>query len=384
MLRIATVEDDANDLEALRTHLSRYEKENGLKFQVTEFRDGEDIVTDYSADYDLILMDIEMAFLNGMKAAEKIRELDKDVIIIFITNMPQYAIQGYKVNALDYMLKPISYFSFSESMGRALHRVNVQEKEFITIALKGGKKKLDITQICYVEVQDHLLLYHTTEGSFATKGTIRDAESQLDAKSFFRCNRCYLVNLEYGMDQRQSRTAADIVNGYDERELYRIIRDYGEDKFAKNIAKHIVAARAKAPIQTTGELTEIIRQSIPMKIQATGGHPAKRTFQAIRIELNRELDVLRESLDGMIDLLDDGGRICIITFHSLEDRIVKTIFRKNENPCTCPPDFPVCVCGKKSKGKVITRKPILPSETEMEENPRSKSAKLRIFERRYL
>ena len=189
--------------------------------------------------------------------------------------------------------------------------------------------------------------------------------------------------LDMRMDQRQSRTAADIVNGYDEKELYRIIRDYGEDKFAKNIAKHIVAARAKAPIQTTGELTEIIRQSIPMKIQATGGHPAKRTFQAIRIELNRELDVLRESLDGMIDLLDDGGRICIITFHSLEDRIVKTIFRKNENPCTCPPDFPVCVCGKESKGKVITRKPILPSAVEMEENPRSKSAKLRIFERRY-
>ena len=189
--------------------------------------------------------------------------------------------------------------------------------------------------------------------------------------------------LDMRMDQRQSRTAADIVNGYDEKELYRIIRDYGEDKFAKNIAKHIVAARAKAPIQTTGELTEIIRQSIPMKIQETGGHPAKRTFQAIRIELNRELDVLRESLDGMIDLLDDGGRICIITFHSLEDRIVKTIFRKNENPCTCPPDFPVCVCGKESKGKVITRKPILPSKVEMEENPRSKSAKLRIFERRY-
>ena len=190
--------------------------------------------------------------------------------------------------------------------------------------------------------------------------------------------------LDMRMDQRQQITAKDIVNTYSEFDLYRIIRDYGEDKFAKNIAKHIVAARAKAPIQTTGELTEIIRQSIPMKIQATGGHPAKRTFQAIRIELNRELDVLRESLDGMINLLDDGGRICIITFHSLEDRIVKTIFRKNENPCTCPPDFPVCVCGKKSKGKVITRKPILPSETEMEENPRSKSAKLRIFERRYL
>lgn len=187
--------------------------------------------------------------------------------------------------------------------------------------------------------------------------------------------------LDMRMDQRQNQTASDIVNGYEEKELYRIIRDYGEDKFAKNIAKHIVAARAKAPIETTGELTEIIRRAIPMKMQASGGHPAKRTFQAIRIELNRELDVLRESLDGMIEMLDNGGRICIITFHSLEDRIVKTIFRKNENPCTCPPDFPVCVCGKKSRGRVITRKPILPSEREIEENSRSKSAKLRIFER---
>ena len=187
--------------------------------------------------------------------------------------------------------------------------------------------------------------------------------------------------LDMRMDQRQAQTAADIVNGYEERELYRIIRDYGEDKFAKNIAKHIVSARAKAPIRTTGELTEIIRGAIPVKMQVSGGHPAKRTFQAIRIELNRELDVLRESLDGMIDMLDNGGRICIITFHSLEDRIVKTIFRKNENPCTCPSDFPVCICGKKSKGKVITKKPILPSEEEKEENSRYKSAKLRIFER---
>ncbi len=191
----------------------------------------------------------------------------------------------------------------------------------------------------------------------------------------------YDAPLDMRMDQRQSQTASDIVNGYEERELYRIIRDYGEDKFAKNIAKHIAAARQKAPIETTGELTEIIRHAIPMKIQAAGGHPAKRTFQAIRIELNRELDVLRESLDGMIDMLGDGGRICIITFHSLEDRIVKTIFRKNENPCICPADFPVCVCGQKPKGRVITRKPILPSENEMEENPRSKSAKLRIFQR---
>ena len=188
--------------------------------------------------------------------------------------------------------------------------------------------------------------------------------------------------LDMRMDQRQTRTAADIINGYEEKELYRIIRDYGEDKFAKNIAKHIVAARQEKPIQTTGELTEIIRRAIPMKIQAAGGHPAKRTFQAVRIELNRELDVLRESLDGMIGMLGDGGRICIITFHSLEDRIVKTIFRKNENPCTCPSDFPVCVCGKKSMGQVITRKPILPGAAELEDNSRSKSAKLRIFERR--
>ena len=187
--------------------------------------------------------------------------------------------------------------------------------------------------------------------------------------------------LDMRMDDRQSLTAKDIVNGYSEMELYRIIRDYGEDKFAKNIAKHIVQEREKKPIETTGELTEIIRASIPMKVQVTGGHPAKRTFQAIRIELNKELEVLQNNLDDMIDLLNPGGRICIITFHSLEDRIVKTNFKRNENPCTCPSDFPVCVCGKKSKGKVVTRKPILPSEEELEVNSRSKSAKLRVFER---
>ena len=189
--------------------------------------------------------------------------------------------------------------------------------------------------------------------------------------------------LDMRMDQRNPTTAADIVNGYSEMELFHIIRDYGEDNFAKNIAKHIVKARAEKPIETTGELSEIIKAAIPAKVRATGGHPAKRTFQAIRIELNHELDVLENSIDTMIRLLNPEGRLSIITFHSLEDRIVKTIFRKNENPCTCPPDFPVCVCGKESKGKVITRKPILPSKVEMEENPRSKSAKLRIFERRY-
>lgn len=168
--------------------------------------------------------------------------------------------------------------------------------------------------------------------------------------------------LDMRMDTRQKMTARDIVNDYTEADLYRVIRDYGEDKFAKNIAKHIVQARAVKPVETTAELSEIIRASIPMKFQKKSGHPAKRTFQAIRIELNRELDVLRDSLDDMIDLLNPGGRLCIITFHSLEDRIVKSAFRKNENPCTCPPDFPVCVCGKKSKGSIITKKPILPSE----------------------
>lgn len=188
--------------------------------------------------------------------------------------------------------------------------------------------------------------------------------------------------LDMRMDRRQKMTARDIVNDYSEMDLYRVIRDYGEDKFAKNIAKHIVAARGINPIETTGQLTEIIRASIPMKYQKKSGHPAKRTFQAIRIELNRELDVLKNSLDDMIEILNPGGRLCIITFHSLEDRIVKSTFKKNENPCTCPPDFPVCVCGKVSKGCVVTRKPILPSEEELEYNSRSKSAKLRIFERR--
>lgn len=186
--------------------------------------------------------------------------------------------------------------------------------------------------------------------------------------------------LDMRMDKRQTLTAKDVVNTYSEMGLYRIIRDYGEDRFAKNIAKHIVQARQVKPLETTGELNEVIKASIPAKVRASGGHPSKRTYQAIRIELNRELEVLTDSLDDMIDLLTPGGRICIITFHSLEDRIVKSCFKRNENPCTCPSDFPVCVCGAVSKGRVITRKPVLPKEEEMEENPRSKSAKLRVFE----
>lgn len=186
--------------------------------------------------------------------------------------------------------------------------------------------------------------------------------------------------LDMRMDRRQSLTARDIVNKYSESELFRIIRDYGEDRFAKNIAKHIVKAREYAPIETTFALNEVIKAAIPAKMRQNG-HPSKQTFQALRIECNQELEVLRNSLDEFIDMLYPEGRLCIITFHSLEDRIVKTSFKQNENPCTCPPDFPVCVCGKKSKGRVITRKPILPGESELAQNSRSKSAKLRVFEK---
>ena len=230
------------------------------------------------------------------------------------------------------------------NMKEELHAIGIEHVDGIVLDLGVSSFQLD-----------------TPERGF----TYRDADAPLDMR----------------MDDRQSLTARDIVNDYSEMDLYRIIRDYGEDKFAKNIAKHIVNERQKKPITTAGELSEIIRESIPMKVQKTGGNPAKRTFQAIRIELNHELEVLQDNLDTMIDLLNPGGRICIITFHSLEDRIVKTNFKRNENPCTCPSDFPVCVCGKKSKGRVITRKPVLPGERELTENSRSKSAKLRVFER---
>ena len=203
---------------------------------------------------------------------------------------------------------------------------------------------------------------------------------QLDTKERGFSYR-YDTPLDMRMDMRQNFSARDIINGYSEMELYRVIRDYGEDKFAKNIAKHIVKAREKKPIETTGELNEIIRAAIPAKMRVEGGHPSKRTFQAIRIECNRELEVLKESIEELIELLKPGGRLCIITFHSLEDRIVKTAFKTAQNPCICPPGFPVCVCGRKCKGKVVTGKPILPGEEELKENTRSKSAKLRIFEK---
>lgn len=247
--------------------------------------------------------------------------------------------------------------------------------------LRGFSDRLTIIRSNYADMKEELARIGIT----GVDGIVLDlgvSSFQLDTPQRGFTYRVEDAPLDMRMDQRSDISAREIVNDYSEGELYRIIRDYGEDRFAKNIAKHIVAARKSSPIETTGQLNEIIAAAIPKKVAKTGGHPAKRTYQAIRIACNHELDVLRDHLDEMIDLLNPGGRICIITFHSLEDRIVKTIFKTNENPCVCPPDFPVCVCGNVSKGRVITRKPILPTAEEMEENSRSKSAKLRVFEKK--
>ena len=244
--------------------------------------------------------------------------------------------------------------------------------------LEGYGEKVTIIRDNYCNMKAALAGYHVEK----VDGIVLDlgvSSYQLDTEERGFSYR-FDAPLDMRMDKRSSLTARDIVNGYSETELFHIIRDYGEDQFAKNIAKHIVRARQEKPIETTFELNEVIKAAIPAKM-CQNGHPSKQTFQAIRIECNKELDVLKNSLDEFIDMLNPGGRLCIITFHSLEDRIVKAAFRKNENPCTCPPEFPVCVCGKKSKGKVITKKPILPGVEELEENSRSKSAKLRVFQR---
>ena len=248
-----------------------------------------------------------------------------------------------------------------------------------TERLKDYKDKVTIVRSNYRNIREVLegLRIQKADGIYLDLGV---SSYQLDT-----VNRGFTYRenapLDMRMDQRNEKTAADIVNDYGEMELYRVIRDSGEEKFAKNIAKHIVQARKTGRIETTDQLVEIIKAAIPAKMRAEGGHPAKRTFQALRIELNQELEVLNESIDTMIGLLNPGGRLSIITFHSLEDRIVKTRFRTNENPCICPPDFPVCVCGRKSRGKVITKKPIVPGDEEITENRRSKSSKLRVFER---
>jgi len=251
--------------------------------------------------------------------------------------------------------------------------------EAATVRLKEFDSKVTIVRNNYCNMKQALseLGIEKVDGILLDLGVSSYQLDTVERGFSYRNN----TNLDMRMDRRQTLTAKDIINGYSEMELFRVIRDYGEDMFAKNIAKHIVAARNVKPIETTDELNEIIKGAIPAKMRVTGGHPSKKTFQAIRIECNHELDVLKESLDMMVDLLNPGGRLCIITFHSLEDRIVKSAFRTKENPCNCPPQLPQCVCGKVPQGKVITRKPILPTEEEISDNKRSKSAKLRVFEK---
>ena len=245
------------------------------------------------------------------------------------------------------------------------------------LRLKDYMDRVDIVKSNYVNIKNILesLNVDRVDGIYIDLGV---SSYQLD-----NAERGFSYRFDSALDMRMDKsldiTAQDIVNDYSEQELYRIIKNYGEDIFAKNIAKHIVIARKEKRIESGLELVEIIKRAIPKKFQITSGHPAKRTFQAIRIELNKELEVLENSLETMIDLLKPNGRLLVISFHSLEDRIVKNIFKRCENPCTCPKNFPLCVCGNKSKGKVLMRKPILPSKEESEANPRAKSAKLRIF-----
>lgn len=214
MVHIAVVEDDEKYVESLKNYLKRYEKEIGEKIRITTFLDGEDIVTNYNANYDIILLDIEMKFMNGMTAAEEIRKVDNEVVIIFITNMPQYVMKGYEVEALDYVLKPINYFALSQRIDRALSRMKRRSKKYITIAFKGGLKKLDISQIYYVEVQNHDLIFHTSKGLYETKGSMRDVENRIDSESFFRCYKCFLINLEYveGFQNNDVVVGADVLH----------------------------------------------------------------------------------------------------------------------------------------------------------------------------
>ncbi len=247
--------------------------------------------------------------------------------------------------------------------------------------LRGYEDRVTVIHSNYLSMADEL----HEKGIMHVDGILLDlgvSSHQLDDAERGFTYRCE-APLDMRMDRREERTAADVVNTYAYEKLLTVIRDYGEERYAARIAGAIVRQREKAPITTTGELAGIIKEAMPAKARSEKGHPAKRTFQAIRIEVNSELEVLEKSLDGMIDLLSDEGRLCIITFHSLEDRIVKNVFRRNENPCMCPPDFPVCICGKVSKGKVLTRKAIVPKEDEIQNNARSHSAKLRVFERRY-
>lgn len=197
MVRVALVEDDPRYRRELSEYLERYARESGEKFRITAFPDGAEIAEDYTADYDIILMDIVMPYMDGMRAAESIRTLDDEVVIIFITETPQFVMRGYTVDALDYVLKPLSYFAFSQRIQRALERMKRRAKRYIPVMYRGGMKKLDVSQITYIEVQDHDLIYHTASESLLSKGSLSELERSLGEQNFFRCSKCYLVNLEH-------------------------------------------------------------------------------------------------------------------------------------------------------------------------------------------
>lgn len=251
-------------------------------------------------------------------------------------------------------------------------------------ALRNAKEKINDSRLITVKDNfENITSAVTSAGYDKVDGILMDlgvSSHQLDvAERGFS----YMQDaaLDMRMDQTSPLTAFEVVNTYPERELVRILRDYGEERFANGIASKICSAREVKPIKTTLELSEIITSAIPAKFRRDGGHPAKRSFQAIRIEVNGELDCIPKAINDGADLLKSGGRMSIISFHSLEDRLVKNGFKNLENPCTCPGDFPVCVCGRKQIVKIITKKPILPSEEELSVNSRSHSAKLRVCEK---
>lgn len=197
MIKIAVVEDESMYAEQLRDYLERYEKENGEAFDITIYSDGDDIVHKYKAQFDIILMDVEMKFMDGMSAAEEIRKVDTEVVIIFITNMAQYAIRGYAVDALDYVLKPVSYFAFSQRLSRAIGRMKKREQKIISVNIKGGTIRLDVANIYYIESQGHNLIFHTASGDYEASGTMKEVEDKLGEMNFFRGNKGYLINLAH-------------------------------------------------------------------------------------------------------------------------------------------------------------------------------------------
>ncbi len=217
MIRLAVVDDDANYRSEIKKLLERYESENGVKFNILEFTDGDEILENYKPDLDMILFDIEMEFVDGMTAAQKIREVDQDVTIVFITNMPQYAIKGYQVGALDYILKPLNYYAFSQTMQRAIGRRKTSDKKYIVAGERGVKQKIDASEIRYVEVINHDLIFHTTGGEINAKGTMRETMKELEGLDFFQCNKGYLINLEYV----DAMSGNDVVIGEDHLQVSR-------------------------------------------------------------------------------------------------------------------------------------------------------------------